>query len=308
MKYITEKVDAVQCSVCRVIRPVAQFMRRPSRKQLSAWGYAGEHNEDFDRIGDICHTCKPIKRTADLPRSRLEEMVKYGDISHVDFDAIMQSRVGNRQQVGKRVTTERWMKKRIATWTPLIAEVNEEARKATYQIRNAKSSIHKYNRYTIIFFNVYRDMLAQIRAEMQKAARLGASEAPTDRWWEFIDPHDRARLKELWQIGTVSRRLPIAIDSRYEPREFHPLYRKQLTRDRSDLIDDLLKREANLKRKPILGTDSPRIPPKPMSDFMEELGLETDAELMARKASEPKTTPPPDIAALEPEDGDGWDF
>ena len=256
MKYYTEKVDAAQCSVCRVIQPVAQFMRRPTRKQLSAWGYAGEHNKDFDRMSDVCHKCKPIKRTADLPRWRLEELVKFGDISHVEFDALMQSRVGNRQHLGKRARTEAWMKERTATWTPLIAEVNEEARKATYQIRNARSSIHKYNRHTIIFFNVYREMLAQMRAEMQKAARLGASNAPTNKWWEFIDPHDRARLKELWRIGTVSRRLPIAIDSRYETAEFYPLYRKQLTIDRSEMIDNLLKREADLKRQPKLGGSS----------------------------------------------------
>ena len=140
MKYHTEKVDAAQCSVCRVIQPVAQFMRRPTRKQLSAWGYTGEHNEDFDRMGDVCHKCKPIKRTADFPRWRLEELVKFGDISHVEFDALMQSRVGNRQHLGKRVTTERWMNKRAESWKPLIAEVNEESRAVSYLLRNAKVS------------------------------------------------------------------------------------------------------------------------------------------------------------------------
>lgn len=253
MKYTTEKVDALQCSKCGVIRLAKHFVRKPSRKQLIAWGYAGEHTGDFERLGDVCHACKPIKRLGDLPKSRLDEMLKYDDISIVDYNAIMQRRVGNRQQVGKAARTEAWQRKWQPMWQALINDVKLEARQATYQLRNAKYSHAAYNRHTIRFYTYYRQMLKELWSAFKWEHDRAQKAPPSDKWWEYIDQTDRVSLRSLWSLGTVSKRIPIGVDSRYRSDNFHQVYAHNLAEHRALAVERDVALEREYKRVPVLG-------------------------------------------------------
>lgn len=292
MKYTTEKVDALQCSKCGVIRLAKHFVRKPSRKQLIAWGYAGEHTADFERLGDVCHECKPIKRLGDMPKSRLDEMLKYDDISIVEYAAIMKRRETNRQQVGKAARTEAWQRKWQPLWQALVNDVKLEARQATYQMRNAKRSIVRRDerRYALQFYTIYRQILKELWSALEWEHDRAEQAPPSDKWWAYIDPTDRMSLRRLWSLGTISKRVPIGVDSRYQSDDFHRVYNKALAAQRSLEVDRMFADAAAYRRanEPV------------DNSWLEALGAPTDEEVMRELEEKYAAEPPPDTTKTTP--------
>lgn len=297
MKFVTEKVDAIQCSECGVVKLAHHFKRKPTRKQLVTWGYTGEHTEDF--VATVCHECKPIKPLTALPKRKLDELMRYNDITPVEYSAIM----AERKSKNKTARTDAWVKKWQKDWTALITAVTAAMRSATYQQRNAKESVSPHSMRTYQFYTLYREMLGEVKSALQFERSTAKGSPPTDTWWHFVDPVDRSTFARLWLMGTVSRNKPIVVQMGIDPDDDTPfigLYNHKLTQKRLAYLEheEAKRREKNRRHK--INWAAMKNPlPKDDGKWLEALGAPTDEEVMReleeKFAAEPTTTPQPPL-------------
>lgn len=302
MKFITEKVDAIQCSECGKVKLAHHFKRKPTRKQLIAWGYTGEHTDDF--LATVCQECKPVKPLKALPKRKLDELMRYNDITPVEYTEVM----ADRKDKCKTARTDAWVKKWQGEWDVLISGVTKAMRNATFQQRNAKESVSPHSMRTYQFYKLYREMLGELKSAMQFEKRTAKGSPPTYDWHHFIDPVDRSTFGRLWLMGTVSRRRPMVVQMGLDPDDdtpFFGLYNHKLTQKRLAYLEheEAKRKEKNRKHKINWAAihNPPTINDAKMQEWLKQMGAPSDEEVLRdiaeRHAAEPlpdsTKTPPP---------------
>jgi hypothetical protein len=242
MKAAYELVEAIQCRVCREIKLRKHFIRLPTHKQLEVWGYRAEHISDYEIESDTCHDCKPIpkKDLKSLRRNQLYELLRYGVISAVEYNAQMQERKELRRQRGSAARTEAWQQKWRPLWQELIKDLNTAARKATFQANHAKKthpSDHGNNR----FFALQKEVFACVRSALGLAAHRCESAPPSSNWLEYVHPMDVEALRILWNDVQGVRAVPALVDRVYQSDGFQPLYPVSQAQRRLERVKEMTK-------------------------------------------------------------------
>lgn len=229
--------DAVQCIRCRKIKLTPHFYRHKTRKQLIGMGRPNAQPEDFVHVGKVCHNCLPplTKRLATVSRAVLDNLVGYGDITSVEYDAEVKARQQRRKDVGTAARTEQWTRVRREKWKALIASLSDEIRQITYQKHNALRSKAPDKRAEMAFFSTCQEVLTQVRACLRVEMAMRGKAPPSDDWRDYIDPQDMQTLKMLWRRVTIPRTMPMVV--RDKPGGDHyPLYSPDMARGRLETV------------------------------------------------------------------------
>jgi len=195
------------CPSCQVVKPMTQFMRRLSRAQAMARGYAG--NVLVDVESSLCKSCQPKRKPpSKLSNKELLSRVSTGDLNKFTYDLTIKRRHAEAKAEQRRAAYTRWEKVRAKPWMYLVQEMNREITAVKHQRYYAdKRGVPDLLAFAIF----YENELVKLRAWLRMCARTKTkkSDAPPEHmWWpRYVEPDIKDQVRVLWEAIPVDRRM-----------------------------------------------------------------------------------------------------
>jgi hypothetical protein len=190
---------AAMCTVCKAIKPLAEFKAKATKAQSKAWGFAGNVTLEYE--SSRCKPCQPKKKPLEkLRRDELLAKAKSGELSDFIVDSEIKRREASRASKGRDAITKRWGKVFRESWDemlkPLLSEIKLVRRQLT---RHESRLLESQCGATLMFLRTYLDVLVEVEA-LAKLERLKEQRrADSARWQMFVSFGDTATLGTMWR-------------------------------------------------------------------------------------------------------------
>jgi hypothetical protein len=200
MSIDVEKLPAAaMCTVCKEIKPLAEFRAKATKAQSKAWGFAGNVTLEYE--ASRCKSCQPKKKPLDkLRRDELLAKVRSGELSQYLVDSEIKRREASRADKGRDAITKRWGKVYRESWDvmlePLLAEIKLVRRQRT---RHESRLLENQCGDTLMFLKTYLDVLVEVEANAKMERLKEQRRADSARWQNFVSFGDRATLGSMWR-------------------------------------------------------------------------------------------------------------
>lgn len=188
-------IKAAMCTVCKQIKPLAEFKRFLSSAQARARGYAGHVSVEIE--SSMCKTCQPhTKGLRELTTKEIHNRVSFGDLHIAVANAELEKRKVKATINRKMATKAAWVAARAAPWNEVMAGLRKELASTQQQEKHVKTA---WPTLHLTFFLEYKLLLTQLR-ERLKFAWKAKGQAPQHMSWEnYVDWEERIRIQKLWE-------------------------------------------------------------------------------------------------------------
>lgn len=190
---------AAMCTVCKAIKPLAEFKAKATKAQSKAWGFAGNVTLEYD--ASRCKTCQPKKKTIDkLRRDELLAKVKSGELSQYIVDREIEKREASRANKGRDAITKRWGQIYRESWDAMLEPLGKEIAAVKDQLRkHGQRAPYNQCPNTKDHLEYYLEMLESIRAHSKLERLKEQRRAPSSRWQDYVEANERFGVGERWR-------------------------------------------------------------------------------------------------------------
>jgi len=207
---------AAMCTVCKAIKPLAEFKAKATKAQSKAWGFAGNVTLEYE--ASRCKSCQPKKKPLEkLRRDELLAKAKAGELSDFIVDSEIKRREASRASKGRDAITKRWGQVYRESWDvmlkPLLAEIKLVRRQLN---RHEGRLLENQCDDTLMFLKTYLRVLTEVEATAKMERLKEQRRADSARWQNFVSFGDRATLGSMWRNLPYKEHMKLRLPTMWE--------------------------------------------------------------------------------------------